>query len=86
MLKIFTLCGDVRSSFLSIASGSLQSGTVEKSPSEILKQHQSFLPLLGRGIVRGGDYVDLFSPPPSLAKVGGIRWGSVLGMGVLTVV
>ena len=54
---------------------------VQKSASELLKEHhsigserQSLLggkhqPLLGRGVVPGSDHVDLFSPPPSLAKV-----------------
>ena len=45
---------------------------VHKSPSELLSEHRSSLPCLGRG-AKSGDHIDLFSPtmkpPPSLAKV-----------------
>lgn len=40
----------------------------EKSPSELLREHQSSMPLIGRGSLPG-HHMDLFSPPPSLAKV-----------------
>ena len=43
---------------------------IQRSASELLNEHNSSLPLLGRGS-RPGDHVDLFSPPnkPSFAKV-----------------
>ena len=39
-----------------------------KSPSEMIKEHSLSLPVLGRGS-KPGSQVDLFSNPPSLAKV-----------------